>query len=171
MKKHSDGFRRESVVSRNIHICIRHILNLCKNMNIVAILTSIMKTQTPQRYVITYTVTRVLRFPTVHTHLLIWMVHVARVKESAFYASSMAYNTTIFVFHLFTIQNITNCMHRSIAKMCWKVKIRQDDRNLQRILWWRYDGEPIRTYELSTVTCGTASATYLATRCLQQLAE
>ena len=52
------------------------------------------------------------------------------------------------------------------------VRIHQDDRNLQRILWRRSAEEPIRTYLLSTVTVnGTASAPYLATRSLQQRAE
>ena len=50
-------------------------------------------------------------------------------------------------------------------------KIHEDDRKLQRILRRRTAEEPLRTYELSTVTYGTASAPYLATRCLQQLAE
>jgi hypothetical protein len=52
-----------------------------------------------------------------------------------------------------------------------QVNIHEDDRKLQRILWRRSTEEPLRTYELSTVTHGTASSPYLATRCLQQLAE
>ena len=52
-----------------------------------------------------------------------------------------------------------------------QVRIHEDDRKLQRILWRRSADEPLRTYELSTVTYGTASAPYLAMRCLQQLAE
>ena len=52
-----------------------------------------------------------------------------------------------------------------------KMRIHEDDRKLQRILWRRSVDEPLRTHELSTVTYGTASAPYLATRCLQQLAE
>jgi len=58
-----------------------------------------------------------------------------------------------------------------IAKMYRQVRIHQDDRKLQRILWRRSADEPLRTYELSTVTYGTASPPYIATRCLQQLAE
>ena len=56
-----------------------------------------------------------------------------------------------------------------IAKMYHQVRIHQVDRRLQRILWRRSAEKPL-TYELSTVTYGTASAPYLATR-LQQLAE
>jgi len=52
-----------------------------------------------------------------------------------------------------------------------QVRIHEDDRKLQRILWRRSEDGILRTYELSTVTYGTASAPYLATLCLQQLAE
>jgi hypothetical protein len=52
-----------------------------------------------------------------------------------------------------------------------QVRIHEDDRELQRILWTRSTEEPLRTYELSTVTYDTASGPYLATYCLQQLAE
>jgi len=58
-----------------------------------------------------------------------------------------------------------------IAKMYCQVRIHQYDRKLQQILWRRSAEEPLRTYKLSTVTYGTASAPYLATRYLQQLAE
>ena len=58
-----------------------------------------------------------------------------------------------------------------IAKMYRQVRIHKDDRKLQQILWRRTAEEPCRTYELSTMTYGTAAAPYLATRCLQQLAE
>ena len=46
-----------------------------------------------------------------------------------------------------------------------------DDRCLQRILWRKTQDQPITTYELNTVTYGTASAPFLATRCLQRLIE
>ena len=58
----------------------------------------------------------------------------------------------------------------NIAKMNHQVRLHEDDRKLQRILWRRSAEEPLRTYKLSTVMYGTASAPYLATRCLQQLA-
>jgi hypothetical protein len=58
-----------------------------------------------------------------------------------------------------------------IAKMYCQVKIYLDDRRLQRILWRKSVEEPLRTYELAAVTYGTASTPYLATHCLQQLAE
>ncbi|GFT62473.1 integrase catalytic domain-containing protein [Trichonephila clavipes] len=51
--------------------------------------------------------------------------------------------------------------------MIW---INPDQRKLQRILWRENMDEPIKTFELSTVTCGTTSAPFLATRTLKQLA-
>ncbi|GFX86209.1 integrase catalytic domain-containing protein [Trichonephila clavipes] len=50
------------------------------------------------------------------------------------------------------------------------VKTRQDKRKLQRILSRENRDEPIKTFELSTVTYGTTSAPFLATRTLKQLA-
>ena len=57
------------------------------------------------------------------------------------------------------------------AKRYRQVRIHQDDRKLQRILWRRSVEKPLRKYEMSTVTYGTVSAPYLGTCCLQQLAE
>ncbi|XP_058836359.1 uncharacterized protein LOC131692951 [Topomyia yanbarensis] len=50
------------------------------------------------------------------------------------------------------------------------IKVQPSDQHFQRILWRNFADEPIRTYELTTVTYGTASAPYLATKCLQTLA-
>jgi len=55
---------------------------------------------------------------------------------------------------------------RDKAKMYRQVRTHEDDRKLQQILWRRSADEPLRAYELSTVTYGTASAPYLATHCL-----
>ncbi|GFX69703.1 integrase catalytic domain-containing protein [Trichonephila clavipes] len=51
--------------------------------------------------------------------------------------------------------------------MIW---INPDQCKLQRILWRKNMDEPIKTFELSTVTCGTRSAPFLTTRTLKQLA-
>ncbi|GFX90069.1 integrase catalytic domain-containing protein [Trichonephila clavipes] len=51
--------------------------------------------------------------------------------------------------------------------MIW---INPDQRKLQRILWRENMDEPIKTFELSTVTYGTTSAPFLATHTLKQLA-
>ncbi|GFS68225.1 integrase catalytic domain-containing protein [Trichonephila clavipes] len=50
------------------------------------------------------------------------------------------------------------------------LEINPDQRKLQRILWRENMDEPIKTFELSTVTYGTTSAPFLATRTLKQLA-
>jgi len=58
-----------------------------------------------------------------------------------------------------------------IVKMYRQILIEPSQTKLQRILW-RGDLETdIKTYELTTVTYGTSSASYLATRCLKYLAE
>ncbi|GFY17197.1 uncharacterized protein TNCV_1089731 [Trichonephila clavipes] len=57
-----------------------------------------------------------------------------------------------------------------IEKMFRMINIHPEQTCLQRILWKKGIGEPIKTYELTTVTYGTVSALYLATRTLKQLA-
>ncbi|XP_043502791.1 uncharacterized protein LOC122524543 [Polistes fuscatus] len=47
----------------------------------------------------------------------------------------------------------------------------QRDHKYQNILWRPNRNEPVRTYRLNTVTYGTASASFLATRTLHQLAS
>ncbi|XP_058817061.1 uncharacterized protein LOC131680357 [Topomyia yanbarensis] len=58
-----------------------------------------------------------------------------------------------------------------IEKMYRQVFLHLEDQPFQRILWRTGPDEPIATYELQTVTYGTASAPYLATRTLQQIAQ
>lgn len=58
-----------------------------------------------------------------------------------------------------------------IEKMYRQVRVAKEDRCLQCILWRDKPSEPIRTYELNTVTYGTKPASYLATKCLRKLAE
>ncbi|XP_025830880.1 uncharacterized protein LOC112904616 [Agrilus planipennis] len=53
-----------------------------------------------------------------------------------------------------------------IAKMYRQVLVPPDDRRYQRILWRRTPSCPIKHYVLNTMTYGTASAPYLATRCM-----
>ena len=57
-----------------------------------------------------------------------------------------------------------------IAKMYRQVRMHDEDINLQRILWRKDPSEPIQIYQLKTVTYGTSSASFLATRCVLQLA-
>jgi len=62
-------------------------------------------------------------------------------------------------------------MTADISKIYRQIQVHPEDYNLQRILWRRSSDEPLRQYQLVTVTCGTASALFLATRCLNQLAS
>ena len=58
-----------------------------------------------------------------------------------------------------------------IEKMYGQIWIREADRPLQRILWGDENGGGIREFQLKAVTYGTSSAPYLATKCLQALAN
>ncbi|GFY19318.1 integrase catalytic domain-containing protein [Trichonephila clavipes] len=55
-----------------------------------------------------------------------------------------------------------------IQQMYRQILIDQEDQKFQRIVWRESKDSPIREYKLCTVTYGTASAPYLATRCLFQ---
>lgn len=54
-----------------------------------------------------------------------------------------------------------------IQKMYRQIWVRKQDAEFQRIVWRDAEDKPIRDYKLTTVTFGTASAPYLATRALQ----
>ncbi|XP_058448656.1 uncharacterized protein LOC131428628 [Malaya genurostris] len=58
-----------------------------------------------------------------------------------------------------------------VEKMFRQIWIHPQDRCYQQILWRRDSSEPIRTYQLKTVTYGLASSPYHATRILNQLAN
>jgi len=62
-------------------------------------------------------------------------------------------------------------MTADISKMYQQIRVHPEDYSLQRILWRRSSDEPLRQCQLVTVTYGTASASFLATRCLNQLAS
>ena len=57
-----------------------------------------------------------------------------------------------------------------IEKMYRQVKIADYQRSLQVILWRENNNEPVKEYDLNTLTFGTTSTSFLATRCLYQLA-
>lgn len=57
-----------------------------------------------------------------------------------------------------------------IKMMFRQIWIHEDDRKFQQILWKSGDNTDIQLYTLNTVTYGTASAPFLAQRCLKQLA-
>ena len=56
-----------------------------------------------------------------------------------------------------------------VEKMYRQIIVHPNDRYLQQIVWRDDVTEPMMTYTLNTVTYGTASAPYLATRCLRQV--
>ncbi|XP_062537795.1 uncharacterized protein LOC134206121 [Armigeres subalbatus] len=58
-----------------------------------------------------------------------------------------------------------------IKQMYRMVEVHETDRDFQRILWRFSCDEPVKEYRLNTVTYGTKSASYLATKCVQQLLE
>ncbi|XP_055603791.1 uncharacterized protein LOC129752026 [Uranotaenia lowii] len=57
-----------------------------------------------------------------------------------------------------------------VEKMYRQVLLHSDDTPLQRIFWRFSETEPIDVYELLTVTYGLTPSSFLATRCLTQLA-
>ncbi|XP_058817497.1 uncharacterized protein LOC131680803 [Topomyia yanbarensis] len=58
-----------------------------------------------------------------------------------------------------------------IEKMYRQILVCDNDQPLQRILWRDLPSQQILSYQLTTVTYGTSSAPYLATKSLQRLAE
>jgi hypothetical protein len=63
------------------------------------------------------------------------------------------------------------CFTADIAKMYRQILMHPEDRDLQRILWRHSPDEPIKEYQLNTVTYGMSSTPFLATRCLNKLAD
>lgn len=57
-----------------------------------------------------------------------------------------------------------------IAKMYRQINLIENERDLQRILWRTDPDKEIKHFRLNTVTYGTASASFLSTRCLHQVA-
>lgn len=62
-------------------------------------------------------------------------------------------------------------LNADIKAMYRQILVDPSDRQYQQIVWRHDKGEPIQVYVLNTVTYGTKSAPYLATRCLKQLAS
>jgi hypothetical protein len=63
------------------------------------------------------------------------------------------------------------CFTADIAKMYGQILMHPEDRDLQRILWRHSPDEPIKEYQLNTVTYSTSSAPFLATHCLNKLLD
>ncbi|XP_076382768.1 uncharacterized protein LOC143260628 [Megalopta genalis] len=58
-----------------------------------------------------------------------------------------------------------------VAKMYRQIAVRGEDRSYQGILWRFSEHDVIGRYSLNTITYGTAFASYLATRVLQQIGK
>ncbi|KAH8344540.1 hypothetical protein KR059_000207, partial [Drosophila kikkawai] len=58
-----------------------------------------------------------------------------------------------------------------ISKMYRQVNVANEDRNFQLILWREKSTQALQTFRLNTVTYGTASAPFLAIRCLFELSK
>lgn len=73
------------------------------------------------------------------------------------------------IFLRFRIHNVV--LTADVEKMYRQVNIDASQQNLLKIFWRESPDQEINTFKLKTVTYGTASAPYLATRTLLQLAE
>jgi hypothetical protein len=62
-------------------------------------------------------------------------------------------------------------LNADITKMYRQILIDPDDKYCQLILWRNNATEPVNTYALTTLTYGTKPASFIATRCLKELAE
>ncbi|XP_018393393.1 PREDICTED: uncharacterized protein LOC108772368 [Cyphomyrmex costatus] len=58
-----------------------------------------------------------------------------------------------------------------LQKMYRQILVHNDERDFQRILWRSSSDEPVQEYQLNTVTYGQSCASYLAIKCLRQLAS
>ncbi|KAJ2949680.1 hypothetical protein O0L34_g15607 [Tuta absoluta] len=63
------------------------------------------------------------------------------------------------------------CLSSDIRKMFRMIMIDESQRKFQHILWRGSQDQPIKVYELNTVTYGVASSPYLSIRVLHQLAD
>lgn len=69
------------------------------------------------------------------------------------------------------LQQHKYAMSADVAKMYRQVNIAEEHRDLQRILWRWNKCESIRIFNLNTVTYGMSSSSFLAIRCMQEIAR
>ena len=137
-------------------------------------MTKLMMKQAAQRNGITFHLTRFSRVAAVQDALALFFDGSYRSSDGLSLNDTLLVGPTIHQ-DLYSIvlrfRTYQIAFTVDIAKMCRQVRVHENERKLQRILLRMSAEELLRTYELSTVTYGTASAPYLAIRCLQQLAE
>jgi hypothetical protein len=62
-------------------------------------------------------------------------------------------------------------MTADTSKLYRQIRVHPEDYNLQCVLWRRSSDEPLKQYQLVTVTYGTALVSFLATTSLSQVAS
>ena len=67
-------------------------------------------------------------------------------------------------------RNVQFAYHADIAKMYRQIRMHPEDCKFQNVLWRFSSNEPIKVYQLNTVTYGIVPSAYHAIRCLRQLA-
>ncbi|XP_055928129.1 uncharacterized protein LOC129959336 [Argiope bruennichi] len=100
----------------------------------------------------------------------------ASAKTTSGYSlNSILLNGGIIQQDLFSIvsrfRNHRYAFSADIKKMCRQILIDPTQRDLQRIVWKASADAPVKIYKLSTVTYGTVSAPFLATRTLRAIAD
>ncbi|GFW19515.1 integrase catalytic domain-containing protein [Trichonephila clavipes] len=89
---------------------------------------------------------------------------------SGFSLNSILLNGGIIQQDLFSIVS-EYAFSADIKKMYRQILVDPNQRDLQRIMWKTSADAPVKTYKLATVTYGTVSAPFLATRTLRALAD
>lgn len=85
------------------------------------------------------------------------------------YVGATIQNDLVSIILRFRLHKIVMCA--DVAKMYRMVLVDPSQRELQRIFWRSDERDELSVYELNTVTYGTASAPFLAVRCLKELAD
>ncbi|GFX39774.1 DUF1758 domain-containing protein [Trichonephila clavipes] len=110
------------------------------------------------------------------TSTLLRVVFDASAKTtSGFSLNSILLNGGIIQQDLFSIvsrfRKHEYAFSADIKKMYRQILVDPNQRDLQRIMWKTSADAPVKTYKLATVTYGTVSAPFLATRTLRALAD
>ncbi|GFW83617.1 transposable element Tcb2 transposase [Trichonephila clavipes] len=94
---------------------------------------------------------------------------------SGFFLNSILLNGGIIQQDLFSIvsrfRKHEYAFSADIKKMYRQILVNPNQRDLQRIMWKTSAAAPVKTYKLATLTYGTVSAPFLATRTLKALAD
>jgi hypothetical protein len=97
---------------------------------------------------------------------------------SAKTSSGLSFNSCLLVgpkvqddlfYHLLRFRLNPIALKADVVKMFRQFRVSSSDADLQRILWRETPDSPMKEYRLTTVTYGTASAPYAASRCMKQI--